>query len=486
MESNGARLSNRDRHTLVAGAACVLVTFHSLLLARAFRFNNVDDAYIAFRYGWHLVHGQGLVFNPGERVEGYTSFLWTVLLAPFTSLPVDVVWFSIGFGLVASIAAVWGLAGLARRETGGGSWAQAALVLVALDGTFAFWAAGGLETALFTALVIASIVVLESPLRGPAPWYSGVLLGLATLTRPEGALLFTLALLQRLAVRGRAAGPDIRTLALGWAVVVLPHLLWRRVYYGAWLPNTFHNKVTLGGPALATGVEYAWSFVRWRYGVPLLALLAIARPAYRWMPSLPAAFTIAFVAYVILIGGDWPIANRFLVPVIPCVYLLVGRGITRWLRRPAWRAAALLAVFVAVGVGTTLHAELHGMVKRHDNVRVETQRKRFGMWLRDRLPPGTLIAVGPAGAIPYYSRLPSIDMWGLTDPHIARVPRTGFQPGHDRTDPAYVLARRPQLIVGTSPFRHSGLPPGYFQANGLVPPEARPQEPMLALPGVLR
>src|SRR5438093_8754 len=39
-----------------------------------------DDAFISFRYAKNLVSGYGLVFNPGEKVEGYTNFLWTVLL----------------------------------------------------------------------------------------------------------------------------------------------------------------------------------------------------------------------------------------------------------------------------------------------------------------------------------------------------------------------------------------------------------------------
>src|SRR3989442_14592594 len=45
----------------------------------------VDDAYIVYRYASNLAHGQGFVFNPGERVEGVTCFLWTLLLAPWAA-----------------------------------------------------------------------------------------------------------------------------------------------------------------------------------------------------------------------------------------------------------------------------------------------------------------------------------------------------------------------------------------------------------------
>ena len=40
-----------------------------------------DDAFISFRYARNLLEGHGLVFNPGERVEGYSNFLWVLELA---------------------------------------------------------------------------------------------------------------------------------------------------------------------------------------------------------------------------------------------------------------------------------------------------------------------------------------------------------------------------------------------------------------------
>jgi hypothetical protein len=472
-------------HRRVLAGTLVLATLHSLLLAWAFRFNNVDDAYISFRYGSHLVHGHGLVFNPGERVEGYTSFLWTVLLAPFTAVPADIVWFSIGLGLLASLLALLGLARLVRleiEERGGDAWLYAALPLTALDGTYAFWAAGGMETALFTALVVWSIVLLEKRRDSPLPLRAGLLVGVATLARPEGVLLFVVAVLHRFMSRGPNARRDVWNLSLGWMLLVVPHLLWRRYYYGAWLPNTFHNKVTLGTASLLKGWTYLGRFALWRLGMPLLALVGLVRTTAWRPPRLHALFTLAFAAYIVVIGGDWPIANRFLSPIIPLIYLLVVQAVLGVLRRTGWRALALSVVAAIVLAGTTLRAELHGMVFRNDNVGVETQRKRFGRWLRDRVPAGTLVAVGPAGAIPYYSRLPSIDMWGLTDAHIAQAPRQGFAPGHDRSDIAYVVARQPRFIIGRVGFGVGGLP-RYVLVTNAVPAAVRPREPVFGLDG---
>src|SRR5262249_35012416 len=66
-----------------------------------------------------------------------------------------------------------------------------------------------------------------------------------------------------------------------------------------------------------------------------------------------------------------------------------------------------------------------------------------GRWLRDHAPPEAGIAVNAAGAIPYFSRLPTIDMLGLNDARIAHsdMPRMGEgRPGHEKGDGADVLS----------------------------------------------
>ena len=40
-----------------------------------------DDSFISFRYARHLAEGHGLVWNSGERIEGYTNFLWVLFMA---------------------------------------------------------------------------------------------------------------------------------------------------------------------------------------------------------------------------------------------------------------------------------------------------------------------------------------------------------------------------------------------------------------------
>jgi hypothetical protein len=89
----------------------------------------------------------------------------------------------------------------------------------------------------------------------------------------------------------------------------------------------------------------------------------------------------------------------------------------------------------------------------HYNQRLAEVGRVVGIWLKEHTQPGDWIAVNPAGALPYYSERPCIDMLGLCDPVIARsrpdpsFPKAVAEPGHAKGDGAYVLSRRPAVIL---------------------------------------
>lgn len=124
-----------------------------------------DDAFISFRYARNLVEGHGLVFNPGERVEGYTNFLWVLELAAFWKTlglrPESVApWLSVLCTIGTLAPTVWWAAllpGLRRR----GLMIWMALGLLCTSATFAVWTSGGgLETRQFTLFVVVAVVCL--------------------------------------------------------------------------------------------------------------------------------------------------------------------------------------------------------------------------------------------------------------------------------------------------------------------------------------
>ncbi len=76
----------------------------------------------------------------------------------------------------------------------------------------------------------------------------------------------------------------------------------------------------------------------------------------------------------------------------------------------------------------------------------------MGLWIAANTPTDTTIATDAAGLIPYYSERYAIDMFGLTDLHIAHlelsVPGEGVV-AHEKFDPVYILSRGPDCIVST-------------------------------------
>ncbi|HEX4460743.1 MAG TPA: hypothetical protein VIA18_22345, partial [Polyangia bacterium] len=207
---------NLRRGTLLA----LLLAAAGALVAHSLVFNFVtDDAYISFVYARNLAqHGQ-LVFNVGEKaVEGYTNFLWTVLLAALLKLGLLPELTSRILGTAFAIATFGVTAWLSRQLRRDGSnpgdasdpsdddwspWdALPALILAAIPG-YACWASGGLETQMFTFFVMLGSAwhVAELLAGAPPRKRTAFAFALAALTRPEGILFFALAWLYRLLVR---------------------------------------------------------------------------------------------------------------------------------------------------------------------------------------------------------------------------------------------------------------------------------------------
>src|SRR5262249_46303235 len=158
----------------------------------------IDDAFISFRYARNLALGRGLVYNVGERVEGYTNFLWTLMMSGAIRLGLDPGVTSQVLGVLAALAT---LAVLERWALDHGAPAWSALRapgMLAVNASFAAWSTGGLETRFFTFLVVAAAWRLHREIHAPhgIPW-SALLFALACLTRPEGWLALAVAAIGR-------------------------------------------------------------------------------------------------------------------------------------------------------------------------------------------------------------------------------------------------------------------------------------------------
>jgi arabinofuranosyltransferase len=352
-------------------AAILLLAGLGLYLGWRLFWYLTDDAYIAFRYVSNSLLGYGYVWNspPFKPVEGYTSFLWVALL--------DVVW------RLAGIEPPEAANAIALVFAGGTLLVTAAMLLrmrlaPALDRyrlaflalvllgtlsnrTFLAWTSSGLETAMFNFWLMGWVFVAVCIAPGETRWLGALaaLAALMTLTRPDGLLFLaaTLALIAASLLKDRRAKTfrAARLAALIPFAVTAAHLLWRRLTYGQWLPNTYAAKYV--GPWPESGLRYVLSFVIeyslwfWLALAAALALISLRRigalPALarRWQadplaPGLAQAVVIATLAahfgyYTFIIGGDH-FEYRVYSHLVPLLWVSFVWLLNALAMRPAW------------------------------------------------------------------------------------------------------------------------------------------------------
>ena len=120
-----------------------------------------DDAFISFRYVRNFVGGEGLVFNPGERVEGYTNFFWILLLSIFVKLGFDIIIVSKVLGILCGAGIIVLLYLLSCKYIKEKYWylRLIAPAFLVSNSAFAYWSVSGLETSFFALMVLLSFWV---------------------------------------------------------------------------------------------------------------------------------------------------------------------------------------------------------------------------------------------------------------------------------------------------------------------------------------
>lgn len=438
--------------------AAILLSASGIILFFQSRSEVIDDAFISFRYCRNFLAGNGLVFNIGERVEGYTNFLWVLLLSGAGALGIDLVVASQFLGAGFALATLFLLF---RFPTSDRTWWSAAVApaLCAFNAVFCLWSIHGLETTMFGFCLLAAVYAdLQQSTRDRFTPWGPLLYALATLTRPEGFFLYFASLAYWLFFSPKEISFPLRARravlsAALYAVIIGGHLLWRHAYYGDWLPNTFYAKSGFSALVLMRGFRY---LARFFSPVPSLLFLLLIPAAISAIHDRSVRFILwmvcAALGLVVMEGGDAFPGFRFIAPVLPLLYLLVQEGLRRLV--PLLKQKTALIVLLGVlALTTTLHL-------RH--MFLEAERESAGSTvftgtmklaadaLKTQFPPDTRIALNAIGAIPFYTGFYTVDMLGLTDKHIARTaaidPGRGLA-GHEKGDGRYVLSRKPDIIL---------------------------------------
>lgn len=428
-----------------------------------------DDAFISFRFSENLARGHGLVFNPGERVEGFSNPLWTLTLGLGRSLALSPSVFSKLLSLVF-FAGVIAVSDRILRFQDEGWWFRICLAAaIACDVSLGLYSMSGMETVSYGLFIVLSVKLQLDRLYRKRDNVGRILLVCFLLfaSRPEGALYSVLFLSQYSwqAVNNKTLPRSHLMKFAAFLAAVAAAFLARYGYYGDFLPNTFYAKPsgTFGRQFPTGGIAYLDQAVKdLGYVWPALLLLNFlelkSRDLVKYRSTLGWA-ALVLVAFSFYAGGDWMPNSRFLVPIFPLIYILgvsALRDLERWCRNRRYRPAILSGVAAAL-LFCFLHqyrlrAEILGSRDElpYDLMDADHHARSQALWLGRHFEPDCVVATKRIGVVPYYSELRTLDLYGLVDRRIAEIiHRHGsFMDAEAAGEIAeYVLAQEPTLII---------------------------------------
>jgi len=398
----------------------------------------VDDAYITFSFSKNLAAGHGPIFSHGLRVEGYSNFLWMLVVAIrfLFSQAGDPYGFARAAAFLCFALALAAAYRLTRRAASPGFGLLAVGLLVCCSDLFRA-AASGLETVAYAAAIIVGwAVYLEEPAERRR-WSLLAFLP-AALMRIDGfvplLIVFGFEGLSSLARHEFGLRKLVRWAAPAFGLWGL-YFAWRYSYYGLPLPTTYYAKsvVSLGDPN--RGINQAWDFLRDYGAVPLLPLcfVPLVRGPRREALGLSLAVVLQ-VIYATTVGGDWMPFNRFFLPIVPLAAVLAA-----WGAAEIWRSVARYGWFTRWAARVALAGPLGFCVVHMHSASVDTPQEQGKLGnathvashtidnllsVKDLMAkvvrnPGDRLVTDYCGVYSVFTDAYIIDMWGLANADIA-------------------------------------------------------------------
>ncbi len=481
-----------------------------------------DDAFTSLRYVRNFLDGKGLVFNKGERVEGFTNFLWVMILSGigFTAkvfrfhveLENAAQFLSIFFGVTVLLVTYFLSRRINFRNDVEDSLIERLLnetvnllpvFLVAYSTTMIYWSVSGMETSLFVTLTLLSVLMYLKKRASEKFSFSFVGISvLNTLVRPEGMFFFFTIILYEFAenfIRSdkrsfvqRLKKSFGRKIILEITFYIIPILLltiFRLFYYGYPLPNTFYAKTEFTLQFLNRGLNYFFDFASAYliYGLLLLTPVILFTSRKLLKEVLLLYFiVVSWIIVVILLGGDVLPINRFFLLIMPLIFILAVKSfhflIEKLLSKQkafCYLATVLLSTAIVFWCVQVFHQEETTMLeKRSYEMGLVTKMKIYADWVNHQSEiqkRKMSVAMSTIGAFSYFSNARVIDIVGLTDAYIAHHPKE--TPGINNELPLlwkerhynadYVLSLKPDYII----FPAGAKPSAFAECAIFVQPE---------------
>jgi hypothetical protein len=415
----------------------LLIVFAGIIWAYSYNWLT-DDIFITLRYIDQLFEGNGLVYNVGEYVEGYTHPLWLFMIAGCRALGMNPEFASQILGIISFGAVIY----LLTRF----GWLAAILFVFNTEGRI--WATGGLETMFFTFLVLATVwTVIEKRYK----WLRWILLALV-LTRPDGFVVVFIVLVFIFFENKKDA------VKVGLPLLLyLPYLLWRYLYYGDIVPNPYYAK-SGGDFYYSQGFYYIWIYL----SVYISTFLVFIGLKFIKQREIQLSFAVIFgyiIFFVARVGGDFMYA-RFIIPLIPLIYFVIEYSLKQF-NKPV----LLFAILLLIPLEMHLRDEMFWKGKEHKPA-FELKGITDEYWYWSQLNKGmtpidvnritgealqrmfgdkkfSVLLRGQA-SLGYYGKFyDCVENAGLTDKYISHLPlKNRSRPGHEKAAPLDYMKKR--------------------------------------------
>jgi len=440
-------------------------------------FSLFDDAMISMRYAWNFAHGNGLVWNAGEYIEGYTNLLQTLHMALWSGfldkstavLMIQIIGISIMLGIsyftMKITSFVFELESLKHR----GFYSVLVYALCLMYYPLSYWTLLGMETGLLTILLLGALFLIFRGICDDTKKSKLIpfLIGLAFLARPDSLIPATIILTVKwfYEFKFRHDNKFITQALYDVAIImgiILLVTLFRVLYYGNIVPNTYTLKVV--GMPLVDRISNGSIFIS-RFIIliifPLITIISYLLIRKSIYPILLLMSFLSTIIYQIWVGGDpWPYW-RIITPTIPIFIVLCLASLNYFLtllesRYQIWksgsichqRVAFILMMIFIIGFNYPFYKNIL-FYDYPANVDLSWSLIDTTVALNDITDPNATIAVTAAGTLPYYVDLKAIDMLGKSDAYIASLqPNLNGQPswmgmssmpGHNKYDLNYSI-----------------------------------------------
>ena len=294
----------------------LLIGYSSLALLIFILVRNLwvsDDAFITLRTVDNFLHGYGLVWNVGERVQTYTHPLWMFVLVLSDLVISDPLYVFYVPSLILSVVTV---VTLMRKFAVDTSRTIVAVILLGGSAAFIDFSSSGLENPLTHLLLTLFLVqyLQPEPVTRKRLFGMSLLAGLAALNRLDTLLFYLPALLQLFLQHKKSRWNSALIMFCGF----IPLLLWEifaLYYYGFPFPNTFYTKAETGLPAtllFEQGWAYTMNSLHWDPITLGTILAGIASTLFQRETKriALAAGCAAYLYYILWVGGDF-MSGRF-------------------------------------------------------------------------------------------------------------------------------------------------------------------------------